>query len=109
MKFFYCPSNRTSGTIDLSFLNGPAGMTMPSPAACDYLLCKGANAALCIADTEEATTPMEATADWGYLRLRDQGYTAADLEEWSRTIQRPSTFPGSNRCSPFRSLNRGRR
>jgi prepilin-type N-terminal cleavage/methylation domain-containing protein/prepilin-type processing-associated H-X9-DG protein len=47
MKFFYCPSNRTSGTIDLTFLNGPAGFTMPSPAACDYLLCKGANAALC--------------------------------------------------------------
>ena len=31
---------------------------------------------------------MEVTADWGYLRLRDQGYTAGDLEEWSRTIQR---------------------
>jgi uncharacterized protein YecE (DUF72 family) len=27
------------------------------------------------------------TADWGYLRLRDQGYTAADLEEWRRRIQ----------------------
>ena len=47
IKSFYCPSNRTSGTIDLTFLNGPSGRTMPSPAACDYLLCKGANAALC--------------------------------------------------------------
>ena len=28
------------------------------------------------------------TADWGYFRLRDQGYTATDLEEWSRTIRR---------------------
>ena len=46
-KIFYCPSNRTSGTIDLSFLNGPSGLTMPNPAACDYLLSKGANAALC--------------------------------------------------------------
>ena len=53
-----------------------------------YERLRAANAALCIADTEEATTPMEATADWGYLRLRDQGYTAGDLEEWSRTIQR---------------------
>jgi uncharacterized protein YecE (DUF72 family) len=26
------------------------------------------------------------TADWGYLRLRDQGYTATDLEGWSRRI-----------------------
>ena len=28
------------------------------------------------------------TADWGYFRLRDQGYTPADLEEWSGTIRR---------------------
>jgi uncharacterized protein YecE (DUF72 family) len=53
-----------------------------------YERLRAANAALCVADTEDATTPIEATADWGYLRLRDQGYTAADLEEWSRTIRR---------------------
>ena len=47
IKTYFCPSNRTSGAIDLSFLDGPAGQTMPNPAACDYLLCKGANAALC--------------------------------------------------------------
>ena len=47
LKIFYCPSNRTSGAIDLTFLNGPSGLTMPNPASCDYLLCKGANAALC--------------------------------------------------------------
>jgi uncharacterized protein YecE (DUF72 family) len=41
-----------------------------------------------VADTEDATTPLEATADWGYFRLRDQGYTAPDLEEWSGTIRR---------------------
>ena len=27
------------------------------------------------------------TADWGYLRLRDQGYTAEDLEGWGRRIK----------------------
>ena len=53
-----------------------------------YARLRGANAALCLADTEDETTPLEVTADWGYLRLRDQGYTAADLEEWSRTITR---------------------
>jgi prepilin-type N-terminal cleavage/methylation domain-containing protein/prepilin-type processing-associated H-X9-DG protein len=47
IKTYFCPSNRTSGVIDLSFLTGPSGRTMPNPAACDYLLCKGANAALC--------------------------------------------------------------
>jgi len=53
-----------------------------------YESLRGAKAALCVADTEDATTPLEVTADWGYLRLRDQGYTEADLGEWSRTIQR---------------------
>jgi uncharacterized protein YecE (DUF72 family) len=56
-----------------------------------YARLRAANAALCVADTEDATTPLEVTADWGYLRLRDQGYTAADLEQWSRTIQRLGT------------------
>lgn len=46
------------------------------------------NAALCIADTEQGTTPIEVTADFGYFRLRDEGYTAKDLEEWSGTIRK---------------------
>ena len=53
-----------------------------------YERLRAANAALCLADTESETTPLEATADWGYLRLRDQGYTEADLHEWGRTIER---------------------
>jgi prepilin-type processing-associated H-X9-DG protein/prepilin-type N-terminal cleavage/methylation domain-containing protein len=47
VKVFYCPSNRTSGVIDTSFLVPFAGRPLPNVAACDYLLCKGANAALC--------------------------------------------------------------
>jgi prepilin-type processing-associated H-X9-DG protein len=47
VKVFYCPSNRTGGAIDMSFLVPVAGRPLPNPAACDYLLCKGANAALC--------------------------------------------------------------
>src|SRR2546425_6404805 len=44
---FFCPSNRTSGVIDMSFLIPYAGRPLPNLAACDYLLCKGANAAMC--------------------------------------------------------------
>jgi prepilin-type processing-associated H-X9-DG protein/prepilin-type N-terminal cleavage/methylation domain-containing protein len=47
VKVFYCPSNRTAGVIDTSFLVPAAGRPLPNVAACDYLLCKGANAALC--------------------------------------------------------------
>ena len=47
VKVFYCPSNRGGGTIDTSFLAAVAGRPLPNPAATDYLLCKGANAAMC--------------------------------------------------------------
>jgi prepilin-type processing-associated H-X9-DG protein len=47
VKVFYCPSNRTRGVIDTSFLVPYSGRPLPNVAACDYLLCKGANAALC--------------------------------------------------------------
>src|SRR5262245_23885721 len=47
LKVFYCPSNRTSGLIDMQYLVPIAGRPLPNLAACDYLLCRGANAALC--------------------------------------------------------------
>jgi len=45
------------------------------------------NAALCVADTENGTTPLVTTASWGYLRLRDEGYAADDLERWVGTVR----------------------
>jgi prepilin-type N-terminal cleavage/methylation domain-containing protein/prepilin-type processing-associated H-X9-DG protein len=47
VKVFYCPSNRPDGVVDMSFLVPRAGRPLPNLAATDYLLCKGANAALC--------------------------------------------------------------
>jgi len=46
------------------------------------------NAALCIADTEAGTTPLVTTADFGYLRLRDEGYSEGDHRHWADTIRR---------------------
>ena len=51
-----------------------------------YALLRGRNAALCVADTEAGTTPLVATADWGYLRLRDQRYGDGALHEWLKTL-----------------------
>jgi uncharacterized protein YecE (DUF72 family) len=46
------------------------------------------NAALCIADNDDGTTPAVATADWGYLRLRATGYADDDLRGWLATMRR---------------------
>ena len=53
-----------------------------------YALLRTRNAALCIADTEEGSTPAVATADFGYLRLRAVEYTGDDLRRWIETIER---------------------
>jgi uncharacterized protein YecE (DUF72 family) len=51
-----------------------------------YALLRSRNAALCIADTEEGTTPVVATADFGYLRLRAVEYSDDDLKNWIAKI-----------------------
>ena len=45
------------------------------------------NVALCIADSESLSAPVVATANFGYLRLRREDYTAADVERWTETIR----------------------
>ena len=47
---------------------------------------RDSNAALCIKDDEKFTTPLVATAGYGYFRLRDEGYTDDDLHRWADTI-----------------------
>jgi uncharacterized protein YecE (DUF72 family) len=52
-----------------------------------YSLLRTRNAALCIVDSEKGTTPLVATADFGYFRLRDEGYAAEDLKRWAETVK----------------------
>jgi uncharacterized protein YecE (DUF72 family) len=52
-----------------------------------YDLLRSTNTALCVADTAEGTTPLEATADFGYVRLRDEGYAPEALADWREKVQ----------------------
>ena len=49
-----------------------------------FNLLKSRNIALCIADTDTIVTPKKITSDYGYLRLRREDYTDADVERWSQ-------------------------
>jgi uncharacterized protein YecE (DUF72 family) len=59
-----------------SWLDGPV-----------YERLQARNLALCIADTGDKTTPIVETADYGYFRLRDEGYQPADIERWAAEVQ----------------------
>jgi len=52
-----------------------------------YGILRGRNLALCVADSEKMSTPVEMTADYGYFRLRDEGYQQPDIERWASTIR----------------------
>ena len=45
-----------------------------------------AGAALCVAEDDEASTPLRATAGFGYLRLRRRDYDAAAIAAWAERI-----------------------
>jgi uncharacterized protein YecE (DUF72 family) len=45
------------------------------------------NLALCVADSEKMSTPVVATADYSYFRLRDEGYDDADIARWATVIR----------------------
>jgi uncharacterized protein YecE (DUF72 family) len=47
---------------------------------------------LCIADSEDRHTPWVATSEVGYLRLRDQGYTDADVAAWAAKVKGESAW-----------------
>jgi len=52
-----------------------------------YEVLRRHGAALCVADSEEFATPLEATAGWGYLRLRRQDYDDAALRGWAERLK----------------------
>ena len=52
-----------------------------------YVRLRERNVALCIADSDTRHTPVVATADFGYLRLRDEGYGDADIARWADVVR----------------------
>ena len=50
--------------------------------------------ALCVADSEKFSTPVEITASYGYFRLRDEGYQPEDLARWAQVIRERAAHCG---------------
>ena len=52
-----------------------------------FALLRSRNIALCMADTEKLAAPTEATADYGYLRLRREDYSREDVARWAKFVR----------------------
>jgi len=52
-----------------------------------YERLRARNLALCLADSERLSTPVVVTADYGYFRLRDEGYTPDDIARWGDVMR----------------------
>ena len=59
-----------------------------------YARLRARNLALCIADSERLSTPVEITADYAYFRLRDEGYQEADIAAWADVIREKTSACG---------------
>lgn len=56
-----------------------------------YAALKRAGAALCLSEREDnAPPPLFETAPWGYVRLRLETYSDAELEQWARRLDATS-------------------
>jgi uncharacterized protein YecE (DUF72 family) len=51
-----------------------------------YAALRSRGAMICVADTDKGETPVIATADWGYLRLRRTHYDEAELCAWVERV-----------------------
>lgn len=52
-----------------------------------YALLRGAGASLCLSEREDsALPPLVETAPWGYVRLRLENYSDADLAAWAERL-----------------------
>ncbi|HTD68355.1 MAG TPA: DUF72 domain-containing protein [Candidatus Limnocylindria bacterium] len=56
-----------------------------------FSMLRSHNAALCVADSEKLHAPLVVTANFGYFRLRDEGYRSADIARWATQIKQTSS------------------
>ncbi len=56
-----------------------------------YARLKARNLALCIADSEDFSTPITFTANYAYFRLRDEGYSLSDIVRWAQVVRDAGT------------------
>ena len=81
--------------------------TRPGSTPTSSSVLRARNLALCVADSEKMSTPVEMTADYAYFRLRDEGYQQADIERWAGVIRELHGHQGRVRVLQARRAGTG--
>ncbi len=66
------------------------------------------NLALCVTDNEKPTTPDVVTADFGYFRLRDEGYAPDDISRWADVVRERESDPWKQAFVYFKHEDEGK-
>ena len=103
VPLFYCPSNRGGGSIDLTSV-APIWNTSlpPKVAACDYALCKGANAALL---RNWQKTPVEVRGVFGIRRPEESGVRFLEISDGTSSTLAIGDATGGNPAYLIRDLS----
>jgi uncharacterized protein YecE (DUF72 family) len=64
--------------------------------------------ALCVTDNEKSTTPDLVTADFGYFRLRDEGYAPEDMSRWADLVRKRQSGPWKQAFVHFNHEDEGK-
>ena len=80
-----CSTDRLDAFLELVPEDLPVAFEFRHPSWQDDAVhdrLRSRNVAVCHADSGKGEEPLVSTADWGYLRLRQPGYTEEELNKW---------------------------